>query len=180
MPLRDVLRWARDEVIPLERARRSNPLAVIASGVRFAGNPTDLTLGVSCFVQGPTSLVVTNGGGLSAASLEVGDRTYIGEFNNIRCAGAPIKIGSDCLISQHITIVGSNHGTAPGQRIVDQAWVGTGVKIGNDVWIGAGAVVLPGSIIGDGAVVAANSVVRGVIEPGDVVGGTPANRITRR
>ncbi len=106
----------------------------------------------------------------------MGERTYIGEFNNIRCAGAPIRIGAHCLISQHVTIVGSNHGTAPGTPIVDQPWSGTGVTIGDDVWIGAGVVVLPGAVIGDGVVVAANSTVRGTVAPGTIVAGSPPPR----
>lgn len=180
MPWRDVVRRVRDDFLPLERARRANPAAVLSAGVRFAGDPGRLTLGASCFVQGPTSLMVTNGGGLEAASLSIGPRTYIGEFNNLRCAGAPIVIGADCLISQHITIVGSNHEVALGRPIVEQGWVGDGVRIGDDVWIGAGAVILPGADIGDGAVIAANSVVRGRVESNAVVAGAPAQVISRR
>ena len=131
-------------------------------------------------IAGPCALYVTNGGGLSQASLAVGERTYIGEFNNLRCAGAPIRIGRDCLVSQFVTIVGSNHGTAPGTPIVDQPWSGTGVTIGDDVWIGAGVVVLPGAVIGDGAVIAANSTVRGHVEPGTIVAGSPAKVVGRR
>lgn len=112
--------------------------------------------------------------------MEVGDRSYIGEFNNIRCAGASIVIGRDCLISQHVTIVGTNHGIAAGRPIVDQPWDGDGVVVGDDVWVGAGAVLLPGARLGDGVVVAANAVVRGVVEPGAIVGGLPARVIGRR
>lgn len=112
--------------------------------------------------------------------MEIGRRTYVGEFNNIRCAGVPIRIGANCLVSQQVTIVGTNHGTAPGTPIVDQPWSGEGVVVGDDVWVGAGAVLLPGARIGDGAVVAANAVVRGEVEPGAIVGGIPARVIGRR
>lgn len=131
-------------------------------------------------IAGPCALYVTNGGGLSGARLEVGARTYIGEFNNIRCAGAPIRIGRDCLISQFVSIVGSNHGTAPGTPIVDQPWSGSGVRIGDDVWIGAGVVVLPGAVIAQGCVIAANSTVRGTVAPGSIVAGSPARVVGRR
>ncbi|WP_168583468.1 acyltransferase [Gephyromycinifex aptenodytis] len=180
MPLKDFARSLRDGIIPRERLRRANPQAVIASGVTFAGDAGRTRLGAEVFVAGPSVLFVTDGGGLSASRLEVGERTYIGEFANIRCAGTPIKIGRHCLIGQQVSIVGSNHGIDPGTPIVDQPWHGEGVLIGDDVWIGAGSVVLPGARIGDGCVVAARSVVRGEIPPGSIVAGAPAKLIRRR
>ncbi|MDO5712061.1 MAG: acyltransferase, partial [Micrococcales bacterium] len=86
----------------------------------------------------------------------------------------------DCLISQFVSIVGSNHGTAPGTPIVDQPWSGSGVTIGDDVWIGAGVVVLPGAVIAQGCVIAANSTVRGTVAPGSIVAGSPARVVGRR
>lgn len=180
MPLKDLARSVRDGIVPRERLRRANPEAFIAGTVTFAGDPHRVRLAPDVSVLGPTALFITDGGGLTGASLEVGHRTYIGEFNNIRCAGTPIRIGAHCLISQHITIVGSNHGIAAGTPIVDQPWHGDGVVIGDDVWIGAGAVILPGTHIGDGCVVAANSVVRGEVPAGTVVAGAPATVIRRR
>lgn len=180
MPLKDFARSLRDGVIARERLRRAHPQAWITSDVTFRGDVARTSLAADVAVSGPTSLIVTDGGGLTGAFLEIGERTYIGEFNNIRCAGAPIRIGRDCLISQHITIVGTNHGTAPGTPIVDQPWHGDGVVIGDDVWIGAGAVILPGARIGDGVVVAANAVVRGEVEPGAVVAGMPARVVGHR
>ncbi len=180
MPLKDLARALRDGPVARERLRRSQPAAWISGGVVFRGDPRDVRLGSDVAIAGPCALYVTNGGGLTGASLEVGERTYIGEFNNIRCAGAPIRIGRDCLISQHVTIVGSNHGTLPGRAIVDQPWHGEGVTIGDDVWIGAGVVVLPNAVIGSGCVIAANSTVRGSLEPGSVAAGSPARVIGSR
>lgn len=180
MPLKDFARGIRDGVIARERLRRANPGAWITSDVIFRGDVTATRLEPEVAVNGPTALIVTNGGGLRGASLRLGRRTYVGEFNNIRCAGAPIVIGRDCLISQMVTIVGSNHGIAPRTPIVDQPWTGSGVTIGDDVWIGAGSLVLPGARLGDGAVVAANSVVRGEVGAGEVVAGSPARVVGRR
>lgn len=180
MSWKDLARSLRDGPVARERLRRSQPGAWIAGDVIFRGDPRDVRLGPDVAIAGPCALYVTNGGGLTDAFLEVGRRTYIGEFNNIRCAGAPIRIGADCLVSQHVSIVGSNHGIAPGTPIVDQPWTGSGVTIGDDVWLGAGVVVLPGADIGDGCVVAANSTVRGRIEPGSVVAGSPARVIRCR
>lgn len=180
MPLKDFARSLRDGILPRERLRRANPRAFVAGNVTFAGDASRARLAADVSVLGPTALFVTDGGGLNGALLEVGERTYIGEFNNIRCAGAPIRIGRHCLVSQHITIVGSNHGTAPGTPIVDQPWTGDGVVIGDDVWIGAGAVILPGARIGDGCVIAANSTVKGEIPAGSIVAGSPATVLRHR
>ncbi|WP_040155548.1 acyltransferase [Mobilicoccus massiliensis] len=180
MPLKDFARSLRDGILARERLRRANPGACVAGTVMFAGDARRTRLAKDVSVLGPTALFVTDGGGLTGASLEVGERTYIGEFNNIRCAGASIRIGRDCLVSQHITIVGSNHGTEPGTPIVDQPWHGDGVVVGDDVWIGAGAVILPGTRLGDGCVVAANSTVKGEIPPNSVVAGSPARVLRTR
>lgn len=180
MPLKDFARGIRDGLVKRERLRRANPGAWITSDVMFRGDVRATRLAPEVAVSGPTALVVTNGGGLSGARLEIGRRTYLGEFNNIRCAGAPIVIGANCLISQMVTMVGSNHGTAAGTPIVDQPWEGTGIVVGDDVWIGAGSVLLPGARLGDGCVVAANSVVRGEVAPGDIVAGSPARVVGHR
>lgn len=180
MSLKDLARSLRDGALARERLRRAFPQATIGSDVKFGGELGRTRLGRDVTIAGPTVVYVGDGGGLSGGRLEVGDRTYIGEFNNIRCAGAPITIGRACLISQHVTIVGTNHGTAPGTPIVDQPWSGEGVVVGDDVWVGAGAVLLPGARVGDGAVVAANAVVRGEVEPGAIVGGIPARVIGLR
>lgn len=180
MSVKDTARRLRDVALPRWQLRRAFPEAHIGDDVRFSGEISATRLGAKVSIHGPTVISVDNGGGLHGARLEIGERTYVGEFNNIRCSGAPISIGRDCLISQHITIVGSNHGIAAGTPIVDQEWSGDGVVLGDDVWVGAGAVLLPGARIGDGAVVAAQAVVRGVVAPGCIVGGIPARVIGRR
>ncbi|WP_226344464.1 acyltransferase [Agilicoccus flavus] len=180
MPLKAIARYVRDVVLPRERLRLAFPHAHIAPSLAFSGDVARTSLGDGVTLSGPAVVSVTNGGGLTGATLSIGDRTYVGEFNNIRCAGARIEIGSDCLISQFVTLVGSNHGTERGTPIARQPWSGDGVVIGDDVWLGAGVTVLPGARIGSGVVVAANSVVRGAIEPGTIVGGTPARVLGSR
>ncbi|MCG7322772.1 MULTISPECIES: acyltransferase [Arsenicicoccus] len=180
MGLKDVYRLAREEWLPKEQLRRRNPGAYVTARAIFRGDPTRVALGKGVYISGPTVVFCDDGGGLSGARLVIGDRTYVGEFNNIRCSGAPIIVGRDCLISQHSSIIGSNHGITSGTRIVDQPWSGDGVVIGDDVWIGAGCTILPGARIGDGAVIAAHSVVRGEVTPGAVMAGAPAREIRRR
>lgn len=178
--MKALAREIRDVVIPGARLRRASRGVHLGPKVRFVGDPSRVRIGRGTSIHGPTVVYVSGGGGCEEHRLEIGENTYVGEFNNIRCAGAPIAIGSKCLISQSVTIVGTNHGTAPGVPIVDQDWNGDGVVIGNDVWIGAGAVILPGARIEDGCVVAAHSVVGGHVPAQSVVAGAPARIIRQR
>jgi len=116
------------------------------------------------------------------STVKIGEGTYIGELNNIRAAGGKIVIGKKCLISQHVTIVSSNHEVKKDIHIIDQAWTTDkkNIIIGNDVWIGAGAAIMPGIEIGDGAVIAAGSVVTKNILPYTIVAGIPAQIIKER
>jgi len=108
--------------------------------------------------------------------IRIGKRTAINEFNSIRASGSEIVIGDNCLLSQYVAVIGSNHAITRGQPMRDQPWDLTkaGVRIGNDVWIGAHAVILPGVEIGDGAVVAAGAVVTRNVPAYAVVAGVPA------
>ncbi|MFT4225579.1 acyltransferase [Micropruina sp.] len=160
--------------------RLSEPTAVISRRVQVIGDPRRIHLGTRITISGPSVLDVANGGGLTGSRLEVGEHTYIGEFANIRAAGARIAIGTHCLIAQNVTIVGSNHGTRAGVPIADQNWTGSGVEIGDDVWIGAACVIVSGARISPGAVVAANSVVRGDVAENAIVAGSPARQIGER
>lgn len=164
----------------LQRVRHANPGTRVARGVRITGPADRLSLGAGAALFGPSSISLADGGGLSGSLLRIGAHTYVGEFANLRTAGAPITIGANCLLAQSVTIVGSNHGTAPDALIVDQPWTGSGVEIGDDVWLGAGVIVVPGARIGNGCVVAANSVVRGDVPAGSMVGGSPARPLRSR
>jgi acetyltransferase-like isoleucine patch superfamily enzyme len=108
--------------------------------------------------------------------IRIGERTAINEFNNIRASGGEIQIGRSCLLSQYVSIIGSNHGMQRGVSPRDQPWDTTrqGVKIGNDVWIGTHAVILPGTVIGSGCVIAAGAVVNCSIPDNTVAAGIPA------
>lgn len=112
----------------------------------------------------------------------IGESTYIGPLNNIRAGGGIIKIGKNCLISQMVTIVASNHGTNKNYPISKQPWRSDriNVQIGDDVWIGAGSTILPGITIGDGAIIGANSVVNKSIGKMEIFAGSPAKKIGDR
>lgn len=180
--MRDLARHLRRGVLARTALRIAHRGAGVRIGstVRIDGTPARIELGAGVTIEGPSTLAVTDGGGLTGAHLRIGAGTYVGEFANLRCGGAPIRIGARCLIAQHVSIVGSGHGTAAGTPIGAQPWYGTGVIIGDDVWVGAGAIVLPDSRIGDGAVIGAGAVVRGAVEPGTIVAGVPARPVRHR
>ena len=141
-------------------------------------------IGNGSYVGDYTLLVVSNDpfNSIDNSFLEIGNNTYIGEFNNIRSGGGFIRIGNNCSISQHVTIVASNHGIAKNMLINKQMWNEdkNNVIIEDDVWVGANSVLLPGVIIKKGAVIAAGSVVVKNVPQYAVVAGNPAKIIKHR
>jgi acetyltransferase-like isoleucine patch superfamily enzyme len=137
--------------------------------------------------------------------MEIGARTMIDAFVKIKPAGGSgeLVIGEDCAINSGTVIytgngirigdavaIAANCTLAPTnhafddrtRRIRDQGFLPSkgGIVIEDDVWIGANVVVLDGAVIGEGTVVAAGSVVRGVLEPYSVYGGSPLRRLRGR
>lgn len=108
--------------------------------------------------------------------LVIGERTAILEYNNIRAGGGRVQIGDDCLISQYVTIVATNHlvDTDTPARHAPWDYSRTGVTIGDAVWIGAGAAIMPGVRVGSGAVISAGAVVTHDVPDRAIVGGVPA------
>ncbi len=150
------------------------PQAMIKLGQNYS-----LEIGAGSII-GPYTLIDLSNDSLAAtpvaSQLQIGQRTLINEFNNIRAAGGSITIGHDCLISQFVSIVASNHSIARGQPMHDQPWDTrrTGVHIGDDVWIGAQSVILPGVTIQTGSIIAAGAVVNADIPEYAIAAGVPA------
>ena len=119
---------------------------------------------------------------LDNSYLIIGENTYIGEYNNIRAGGGSIEIGNNCSISQHVSIIASNHGISNKLMIKQQKWSinNNYIKIFDDVWIGANSVILPGVTISKGVVVGAGSVVTKDIPEYAIVVGNPAKIIKYR
>ena len=114
--------------------------------------------------------------------LTIGRGTYIGEGNNIRATGGKIVIGMNCSISQHVTIICSNHNMKRDHPIKQQGWskLNNFITIGDDVWIGAGSIILPGTKIGKGAVIGAGSIVTKNIPDYAIAIGNPARVLKYR
>jgi acetyltransferase-like isoleucine patch superfamily enzyme len=148
-------------------------------------NRRSIVLGEHVTIGAFSVLIVINESSINAykeSKLIIGSRTYIGEGNNIRAAGGIITIGNDCSISQHVTIVASNHQIDKNKLIKDQGWTKNNnfVNIGDDVWIGAGSIILPGVNIERGAVIAAGSVVTRSIPEYAIAMGNPARVVRYR
>lgn len=125
--------------------------------------------------------VASDSSSSSKPKLKIGDGTYIGEQNNIRAAGGSVFIGENCLISQQVSMIASDHGSTKNELIKLQPWVSKGdIVIEDDVWIGCAAQILSGVTIGKGAIVAAGSLVNKNVPPYAIVAGVPAKIVKYR
>jgi acetyltransferase-like isoleucine patch superfamily enzyme len=173
----------RSVELEIEELRRRNPGARISSdAIIDSWRQGTLKLAPGSQVERGTMLNLGdahNGYG----TLVVGERTWIGPYNNMRLAGGTtIAIGAGCLISQFCTIVAANHTISRSVKITEApcATSPRDVTIGDDVWLGAGAIVLPGVTIADGAVIGAGSVVTRSVGAYEIWAGNPASRIGER
>lgn len=107
---------------------------------------------------------ITTGISISYAS-QIGSDFYIGHFGGIIINASAI-IGSNCNISQGVTIGVSGRGENRGVPI-----------IGNNVYIGANATVVGKIKIGDNCIIAANSLVSNSVEANTTVMGVPAVKV---
>jgi acetyltransferase-like isoleucine patch superfamily enzyme len=167
----------------IEEIRNRNPGARISPDAVIDGW-REGTLQLAPGSQVERGVMLSLGDGLNGyGTLAVGERTWIGPYNNFRLAGeTAIRIGAGCLVSQFCTIVSANHDFRLGVKIADAPSTAEphDVTIGDDVWLGAGAIVLPGVSIGDGAVIGAGSVVTRSVAPNEVWAGNPARKIGER
>ena len=99
-------------------------------------------------------------------SAQIGEGLYIGHHSGI-IVNANAVIGSNCNISQGVTIGVSGRGDQRGVPI-----------IGNRVYIGVNAVIAGRVIVGDAAVIGANSLVNRDVESGTTVLGVPAVKVS--
>lgn len=143
-----------------------------------------LQIGENTDISDFTTLVAINDplNNLQNSSLIIGSNTYIGEYNNIRAGGGMIQIGDFCSISQHISIIASNHKFKKEELIRSQPWdlKNNFVVIKDDVWIGANSIILPGVTIGKGAIIGAGSVVNKDIPDFAIAVGNPVRVIRYR
>ena len=129
------------------------------------------------------SMLCWGGEGGKYGTIEIGENTWIGPYNNIRLAGSgSIKIGRKCLVSQFCSFISHNHGISRSSPVQDQTLDDTKstITVGDDVWFGAGCAVMPGVVIGTGAIIGAGSVVTQSIPAYEIWAGSPARKIGER
>lgn len=167
----------------IRRLRFCNKSSYISGTISIKGDESNIQLGEGTSINSFCTIALANAIHLQEKPrLVIGNGTYIGEYNNIRVAGGEIIIGQNCLISQHITLVSSNHLMAKSQQIKLQKWSSDNnfIHIGDDVWIGANSVILPGVTINKGAVIAAGTIVTKNVPEYAIVAGNPARIIKYR
>lgn len=185
--VRTLLRSAREQYTRHLRAAewREKGVHISSEAILLLDSRSQLVLHPGVTV-GRQTMINVRSDGRDASSppgrLEVGERTSILEFNNIRAGGGTVRIGRDCLISQYVTIIATNHQVdgvdSPHQSLWDYSRAG--IWIGDDVWMGAGASIMPGVRVGNGAVIGAGAVVTTDVPDRAIVGGVPAKILRYR
>lgn len=167
----------------MEQIKSANHSASLHPDVTVQGWPQgNLALGRNVRVEKGTVLALGddfNGYG----ALEIGDGTWVGQYNNFRLAGqCSIKVGKSCLVSQFCSLVAANHSLDRRFTISSMPCEPNkgGLVVGDDVWLGAGCAILPGVSIGNGCVIGANSVVTSAVPDYEIWAGIPARKIGER
>jgi acetyltransferase-like isoleucine patch superfamily enzyme len=107
--------------------------------------------------------------------VSIGDRTRIGRCCQISVI-QELTIDADAVIGDFVQIGDTYHPFEADDRM-RALMPGNPVRIGRGAVIGSHVVILPGTTIGAGAYVEHHSVVRGDIEPGSLVAGSPARAV---
>ncbi len=169
---------------------------VIESGVRFL-HSRRVFLGDRVFVGersfwdvGPSSAAIRIGAdshiGRGAVlrtqrdEITVGRNVNISTYALLYCYGG-IEIGDDCMIAQHVEIVGGTHNyddvSTPMRR---QGRSPSRIVIGPDCWIGSHAIIMGDATIGRGSIIGAGAVVHKDIPEYSIAVGLPARVVRKR
>jgi acetyltransferase-like isoleucine patch superfamily enzyme len=122
---------------------------------------------------------------MERGELTLGDDVVVGEYNNVRPFESFIRIGSNVLMGQFVSLIATNHAIddqgLPLPHTTDQRGGYHGIEIGPECWIGAQAVGLPGVTLGARCVVGAGAVVtRGSYPDRSRLFGVPARPFRSR
>ncbi|MGX5212274.1 acyltransferase [Streptomyces violaceus] len=170
-----------------EQASQAQRAAQERRRKRLLAGAGTVRLGEGCFVAQTAAVYPDH--------LDLGDRSYIAAHAYVT---GGIRTGADCTINPftvvrgtvtlgngvrvgaHSSLLGFNHGTAPGLPVHRQPVTSRGITIGDDVWIGSHVVVLDGVTVGDHCVIGAGAVVTKDLPAWTMAAGNPARRIRDR
>ena len=158
------------------------PLVTLASGSRMRLGERFLGISRSC----DTALGVAHAIVLrtlrEGALLEIGDD--VGMSGGSICSALRVSIGDGCLLGADVTVLDTDfhpaHHAHRRYAALPPPEPEDAVIIESNVFVGTRAIILRGSRIGKDAVIGAGAVVKGVVEPGSLVGGNPARLIRPR
>jgi acetyltransferase-like isoleucine patch superfamily enzyme len=94
-------------------------------------------------------------------------------------------VGRDCLFDEEAPeLITLDDDVTMSSRVIvvtHDEWrnIAAPVHIRRNAFVGIGSILMPGVTVGEGAVVAAGAVVTRSVEPGTIVGGSPARLIRR-
>ena len=118
----------------------------------------------------PLSTSISKGFYCSAANIEVGEHTGLGNLY-IRAIGK-VTIGRNCSFSYNNMILTGTHDFSDFNTVIAKP-----VTIGDNVWVTSNVTILPGVTIGSNTVIGAGSVVTRDIPSGVFAAGNPCKVI---
>lgn len=180
--LRRYLGMKQQHLLQVEQIRRSNAGIRVADDVVLVGYADD-RLRLRSGVRIETGTVLSFGSEHEGyGRIEVGEGSWIGQYNNLRAGSGRIVIGRQCLISQFCTLVATNHdirSRRPIQSLGPDPRESE-IHIADDCWVGAGATVLPGVELRKGSVLAAGAVLTRSTGEYEIWAGIPAAKVGER
>ncbi|MEU4293686.1 acyltransferase [Kribbella sp. NPDC026596] len=177
----------RLDFLPWEYARKASE--------EERGRQTERQARLGGSVELGTDVYVAESAAVYCYELRMGERSYIAAhayvtgqivlgsdstINPFTTVRGRITIGDGVRIGAHTSLLGFNHGTAPGQPIFKQPHTALGITIGDDVWIGSNVTILDGVTIGPHTIIGAGAVVTRDIPANTIAAGNPARILRSR
>ena len=107
--------------------------------------------------------------------VKIGARSWIGDYAELYSL-APIEVGSDVVISQHVYLCAGTHDYTR----VDFPLVAEPIRIEDQAWIATGCFVAMGVTLGQGAIIGARSLVLESMPAAMICAGHPAKPVKER